>query len=178
LARLDLVCPQQGDVTVEIVARPRNDLPRAVLGLLVIGCGTVDPGPQFQVAEVVFDQNFYYCKVEPMLLAQNCSAGDPAKGDSGCHGSVTSFRFQGTTPQGAPLAPTDCGGGIVPAPGSVSSQSRDNWGAASLKMRINPDQAPLLLRPTNKQPHPREIFPDKSPEANLIRQWATQYSSR
>lgn len=159
------------------MARLRNDLPWAVLGLLLLGCGTVDPGPQFQVAEVVFDLNFYFCKVEPMLIAQKCSSGDPTKDTQGCHGSVTSFRLQDPDPPST--SQERCGSGIVPAPGvSISSKSQANWGAASIKMRTNPDQAPLLLRPTNQASHPREIFSAKSPEANIIRQWATQYSSR
>jgi hypothetical protein len=178
LGRLDPVCPNRGGVTVAFVASPRNVVPWAVLGLALLGCGTVDPGPQFQVAEVVFDQNFFFCKVEPMLIAQRCSAGDPTKDTQGsCHGSVTGFRLQDPDP---PLTSQErCGSGIVPAPGvSISSTSQANWGAASIKMRTDPEQAPLLRRPTNQAPHPREIFSAKSPEANLIRQWATQYSSR
>ena len=167
--RLDLACPRRGGVTVAFVASRRNDVPWAVLGLVLLGCGTVDPGPQFQVAEVVFDQNFFYCKVEPMLLAQKCSGGDPSKDTQGCHGSVTPFRFQDHEPVAC--------NGIVPT-GGVTSVARDNWGTASLRMNTDPDQAPLLLRPTAKATHPREIFSDKSAEANLIRQWATQYSSR
>ena len=151
----------------------------AVLGLTLSACGTVDPGPQFQVAEVVFDQNFYYCKVEPMLLSKRCSAGDPSKGDSGCHGSVTIFRLQDPPPPPpTPLLTSDerCNG-ITPKSG-IPAYSQANWGTASIRMRTDPERAPLLLRPTNRSPHPREIFSDKSPEANLIRQWATQYSSR
>jgi hypothetical protein len=149
----------------------------AVLGLALLGCGTVDPGPQFQVAEVVFDQNFFFCKVEPMLIAQRCSAGDPTKDAQGCHGSVTGFRFQDPDP---PLTSQErCGNGIVPSSGvSITAESNANWGAASLRMKTDPDQAPLLLRPTAKASHPRQIFSESSPEANLIRQWATQYSSR
>jgi hypothetical protein len=142
----------------------------------LLGCGTVDPGPNFQVAEVVFDLNFFFCKVEPMLIAQKCATGDPSKDTQGCHGSVTSFRFQDPDP---PLTSDERCNGIVPKSNvSISTQSQANWGAASLKMSLDPDQAHLLRRPTAQEPHPREIFPSKSPQADLIRQWATQYSSR
>jgi hypothetical protein len=177
--RLDLVCPTRVGVTVAFVASPRNVAPWAVLGLVLFGCGTVDPGPQFQVAEVVFDLNFYYCKVEPMLLAQKCSSGDPTKDTQGCHSSVTGFRLQAPPPPPpAPLLTSEerCNG-ITPRSG-IPSWSQANWGAASIKMRTDTEQAPLLLRPTNQARHPREIFSAKSPEANIIRQWATQYSSR
>ena len=41
----------------------------------VSGCGdsgfvpsTIDPGSNFAVADVVFDENYFYCKVEPVLF--------------------------------------------------------------------------------------------------------------
>src|SRR5437764_138592 len=33
---------------------------------------TVDPGADFVQEDVVFDDVFFYCKVEPMLFAQGC----------------------------------------------------------------------------------------------------------
>ena len=53
---------------------------------------TVDPGPDFNVSQVLFDENFYYCQIEPMLFAQGCGPGNAAEGDpsNGCHHSVTS----------------------------------------------------------------------------------------
>ena len=154
------------------MARPLLAVLPAVLGFAPLGCGTVDPGPQFQFAEVVFDQNFFYCKVEPkVILADKCGSGDPSKDTSGCHFSVTSFKLQDH-------APVDCGpNGNSPAAG-VPSEAQGNWGAASAKMSIDPDRAALLRRPTQLDLHPRQIFPEKSPEADLIRQWATRYSSR
>ena len=152
----------------------------ALLGPVLLGCGTVDPGPNFQIAEVVFDANFFYCKIEPMLVDQKCGAGDPAKDSQGCHFNVTSFRLQ---QHGGP--PDDvlasCSGNLPSSPpmetwGQATSQA--NWGAASGKMSTDPDRAPLLLRPTQRAIHPRQIFADKSPQADLIRQWATKYSSR
>lgn len=145
-----------------------------LIGVALLGCGTVDPGPNFQFADVVFDANFFYCKVEPMLVQEKCGAGDPTKDSSGCHFNVTSFRLQ-DHPPGDSLA--NCGGGVVPA-GNVSTVSQANWGAASGKMDTDPERAPLLRRPTQEDLHPRQIFPAKSPQADLIRQWATHYSSR
>lgn len=144
-------------------------VPWAVLGLAILGCGTVDPGPNYQFAEVVFDQNFFYCKVEPMILNEKCGPGDPAKDTQGCHFNVTEFHLQDH-------APVACNG-IVPT-GQVPSEAQGNWGAASREMSTDPDRAPLLLRPTGKAFHPRQIFSEKSSQADLIRQWATHYSSR
>src|SRR4051812_45865266 len=60
---------------------------QAALGLLLLlGC-TLDVGQNFQVAEVVYDDNFFYCQVEPMMFQQGCGKGDPSRGESaqGCH---------------------------------------------------------------------------------------------
>ena len=136
---------------------------------------TVDPGPDFSVADVVFDDGFYYCKVEPMFFAQRCSSGDPTQGEgSACHASVTSFRLT----EYMPPVSDSCNGGVVPGGGSIPGVAQQNYQGASARMRRNPDAAPLFLRPTGKAQHPRVIFDAGSPEADLIRQWATQYSTQ
>ena len=148
----------------------------AALGLIASGCvSTVEPGEDFDIADVVYDENFFYCRIEPMLFAQRCGPGDPAQGDSGngCHFSVTSFRLQDYTP----LVADSCGGGVVPGVPPTAAAT-ENFGAASLHMALDPDLAALLNRPTGKASHPRVIFDRQSPEADLIRQWATQFSTQ
>src|SRR5688572_11011574 len=74
---------------------------------LLAGCGenglfpsTVDQGTDFNVAEVVFDENYFYCKVEPELFGHRCGPGDTGQGDAAnsCHYNVTSFRLSDYTP--------------------------------------------------------------------------------
>ena len=63
--------------------------------LPVLACGsTVDPGSDFSIAEVIYDENFYYCRLEPMLFAHKCGPGDPSQGDAvgGCHLAVHTHR--------------------------------------------------------------------------------------
>ena len=137
------------------------------------GCGTVDPGQDFHIAEVVFDEGYYYCQVEPMLFAQQCGSGDPDQdGMGGCHFAVTTFllREYGT------LVAEDCNGN-EPG-GAVPEEARSNYQAAHLQMRVDPDLAPLLNRPTRRTAHPRRIFDLDSTEANIIREWATRFSSQ
>jgi hypothetical protein len=45
-------------------------------------------------------------------------------------------------------------------------------------MQIDPSLAALLNRPTGTQAHPRSIFGAQSPEAEIIRQWATKFSTQ
>lgn len=140
---------------------------------------TVDPGSDFSVADVVFDSGFYYCKVEPVLMEHRCGPGDPAQGDApnSCHSAATSFRFS----EYMPLVADTCGGGVVPGTVSTPPIAAQNYQGAQARMRRSPDgppPAPLLARPTGKAQHPRVLFDSMSPEADLIRKWATQYSTQ
>lgn len=157
----------------------------AVLGSVVFAtasCGddgllptTVDPGADFVQEDVVFDDQFYYCRVEKMLFAQSCGSGvagkDPA---NGCHFSVTKFRLTNYMP----LVADSCQGDAL-APGAIRPiAAQQNYTAAQARMKRDPKLAQLLLRPTGKATHPRQIFDENSPEADVIRQWATQFSSQ
>lgn len=156
-------------------------VPIAIAALLA--CGeegafptTVDPGPDFNVSQVLFDENFYYCRIEPMLFSQGCGPGDPAQGDAsnGCHNSVTSYRLINYSP----LVGDSCEGNR-PAPGTrIPESARQNYQLTQARMKRDPEAAPLLLRPTAQSAHPRKIFDENSAEADLIRQWANQFSSQ
>jgi hypothetical protein len=141
---------------------------------LIGGCSTVELGNSPQIAQVVYDEDFFYCQVQPnVLVAQSCSTGDSSKGDSGgCHQSATSFRV-------LPLGPSDmvtCDANGKHT-GNVPGFALSNYGAAAAEMTPNAETAPLLTHPTQKTPHPRQIFDTNSNEAQIIRQWA-QHSSQ
>ena len=147
------------------------------------GCGdsgflpsTVDPGADFAVADVVFDEKYFYCKVEPVLFKNSCGSGDPAQGDpqGGCHYSATAYRLTDYMPR----VGDTCNGGIVPGAGSIPDAARHNYQTSQARMKRDPDLAPLLQRPTANQFHPRKIFALDSPDADAIRQWATQFSNQ
>ena len=127
------------------------------------------------IADVVYDANYYYCTVEPMLFQQRCGPGDSAQGDSngGCHFAVTSFRLSDYTP----LVGDSCQGTNTPG-ASIPPQARTNYASAQAKMQLDPNQAPLLIRPTGKAAHPRKIFDVNGPEAQIIKDWATKFSTQ
>jgi hypothetical protein len=148
--------------------------------LPVVACSgsvTVDPGEDFSIAEVVYDENFYYCRVEPMLFANKCGPGDSSQGDGkgSCHFDVTPYRL---TPY-SPLVgePDGCGGTLVP-PTVPPAAAKSNYGASQGKMQLDPNLAPLLNRPIGKAAHPRKIFESDSPPADLLREWATKFSTQ
>jgi hypothetical protein len=148
--------------------------PWATLVLTLIGgCSTVELGDSLPIAQVVYDEDFFYCQVQPgVLVAQSCSSGDPTKGDSGCHASATTFRVLALGP--TDMVTCDANGKHT---GNVPQLSQSNYGNAAAEMNPNAETAPLFTHPTQKTPHPRQIFDTSSNEAEIIRQWA-QHSSR
>jgi hypothetical protein len=148
---------------------------RAVpLGLLVSAC-TLDVGENFQVAEVVYDEGFFYCEVEPMLFRQGCGGGDASLGESaqGCHFNRQRLRLTDYEP----LAAEQCAEGRLGDVG-VPQAARQNYQSAQLHMELDPDRSPLLNRPSSAVAHPRVIFELSSVEADLIRTWSSRYSSQ
>jgi len=159
----------------------------ALLGLLSAalsgGCGdqgffptSVDRGADFAVADVVFEPNYFYCQVEPVLFKNGCGSGDPAQGDTsgGCHFSATPYRLTDYMPR----VGDSCDGGRVPAQAQIPDAALHNYQTSQTRMKRDPDLAPLLQRPTKNQYHPREIFGLDSMDATVIRQWATQVSNQ
>lgn len=150
---------------------------------LLTSCGpegpfptTVDPGPDFSIAELVWDEAFFYCQVEPRVItAYSCSNGDPGQGDSsgGCHRSVTSFRLFDYAPKVADSCQGNTLGNVL-----VPEDARQNYQGAQARMRRDPEVAPLLQRPLKKLAHPRAIFADDSDAAAAIREWATRVTTQ
>jgi len=170
------------------MARVGVVLSALALALAASGCGeeglfptTVDPGPDFSIADLLFDENFFYCQVEPRaILPSKCGPGDPAQGDSSCHADITSFRLR-------PHDPVTCNGN-VPGPVKdaagnstsvpVSPEARSNYTNAQARMRRDPDSSPLLLRPLQKLEHPRAVITSDSDAAAVIREWANHVTTQ
>jgi hypothetical protein len=145
-----------------------------LLASLWLACA-VDLGENFQVAEVVYEQSYFYCQVEPMLFSQHCGGGDASLGESaqGCHFNRQRLRLTDY----APLAAEQCVDGRMSDVG-VPEAARQNYQSAQLQMEVDPERSPLLLRPTSDVAHPRIIFEPDSAEAEIIRAWSSRYSSR
>jgi hypothetical protein len=146
-----------------------------VSAVCLLGACSVDVGQNYQVAEVVYDEGFFYCQVEPMLFQQGCGKGDPSRGESaqGCHFNRQRFRLTDYSP----LAAEQCKDSAFGGQGAPQA-AQQNYQSAQLQMEADPDKSPLLNRPTSDVAHPRVIFELNSPEADLIRTWATRYTSR
>lgn len=149
----------------------RSEVFGALLGVLASSCGTVDPGQDVQFAEIAYDQDYFYCKVEPVLFQQACGPGkDGTDAPGGCHYNVTTFRL-------TKHDPIPCSKGGLPT-ARIPAEAQSNYQAAAREMTPDPGRAPLLNRPTKQAAHPREIFDSKSSAAGVIREWATKYTSQ
>jgi hypothetical protein len=148
-----------------------------VLALSTLGCGeeglfptTVDPGPDFSLADLLFDEGFFYCQVEPRAITPSkCGPGDPGSGDSSCHDTITSFRLRSH-------ADIACDGN-VPVD-IIPPEARGNYTNAQARMRRDPNSSPLLLRPLQKLEHPRAVIDTNSDAAAAIREWATHVTTQ
>jgi hypothetical protein len=146
----------------------------SICGGLVLAC-SVDVGENFQVAEIVYDDNYFYCQVEPLLFEQGCGSGDPGMGESaqGCHFNRQRLRLTDY----APLTSEQCDASFA-GDLAVSPAAQQNYQSAQLQMEVDPERSPLLNRPTSTIAHPRVIFELDSPEAEVIRTWGARYSNQ
>lgn len=162
-------------------ARGRETTVAVAISIFLSGCGeeglfptTVDPGPDFSVADIVFEESFFYCQVEPrVLVANSCGGGDPGQDPAGgCHYSVTSFRLT----EYSPLVADSCNGNVVT--GAVLAAARQNYQTSQARMKRDPEVARLLQHPLGNMRHPRRIFEENSDAAEAIREWATRVSTQ
>ena len=149
----------------------------AVLLLFSAGeaaCETVDPGPNFVISDDSFDQNYFFCDVEPQyLFANNCGPGDPTKGDpnNGCHFNSSAVSGMALI-QHTPVTCTD----DKPDPTQIGagSPAQSNFQAASLEMSRDYTTAPIFVRPSGAN-HPRAVVSSTDPTViQLLSTWASK----
>jgi hypothetical protein len=142
----------------------------------LVGCTSVDPGPDFTAPITSFDPDYFYCHVEPgFIFANKCGPGDPSKGDAanGCH-------FNASVVTGMALRdhpPVDCGGGDHPVNLTqigTGGPAQSNFELASLEMSRQYTTAPIFVRPSGSN-HPRAIFSTTDTQVNsLLATWASK----
>jgi hypothetical protein len=142
----------------------------------LIGCTTIDPGPNFTASNSTFDADFFYCHVEPeFIFAKKCGPGDPSKNDppNGCHFNSSVVTAMALIDHPA----VNCGGGDHPvdvAQIGSGSPAQSNYEVASLEMSHQYTTAPIFVRPGGSN-HPRAIFDPSDPQVNmLLAAWASK----
>jgi len=144
----------------------------ATIFWLAGGCATVDPGPQFVVPPENFNEDFFFCVVEPQfLVAKRCGAGDPGDGNR-CHFNPSAVS--GMPLKDHPAVTCDAAGHPTDrSQVSTGSAARANFTAASLEMSRDALTAPILVRPEGAN-HPRAIFMKGDPVETVIKDWANK----
>lgn len=140
----------------------------AALGciLALTGCETVDLGDNFVPPDLRLDEDFFFCRIQPeVIAASSCASG--MMGES-CHGDgASSYQLD---PDGE-IDPSPCTDGVVTGPIPTSYQNNFTW--TSPEVRSDPLSSPFYRHPVGISTHPRIIFDEGSPEAALIVEWIT-----
>jgi hypothetical protein len=146
-----------------------------ILGVLMLahacGCGvqngitgTIDPGDNLIAPDLALDDDFFYCKIEPLVIQQK-SCANGASGEQGrCHDSRSALRLMASDAS----APCNAAGRVT---GTLPDAYIANLDAVRFFVQSDPLTSPLYLRPLNLASHPRRIFDDKDPAAKLIEEW-------
>jgi len=142
----------------------------AVAGLLgILGCNTVDQGENFVPPNLQLSEDFFYCQIQPRVIAAGtCASG--AMGEAGsCHSSKSPLRLD---PDGETAVPPECTPDNV-VTGPVAPSYVDNYDSLLYTVQNDPLNSPIYRKMTGHDGHPRTIFPEGSAEADLIIEWIT-----
>lgn len=127
---------------------------------------TVDLGDNFEAPELVLDEDFFHCEIQPnVIAAYRCAGGDAGDG-GGCHASKSALRLIEV-----PEPPRCQGGRVIGAPPSESEVNLERVRAA---VGVDADSSPIYRRPLGLDSHPRAIFDARSEPAALLRTWLSQ----
>ena len=133
-----------------------------------LGCGTVDLGDNIVSPDLMLDEDFFYCRIQPEVIQASGCAGGGA-GEAGmCHTSRSSMRLADTTGVPPPVCEADVVVGVVPP------EYMQNFTAVQFTVQSDPLSSPFYRRPTGLDSHPRVIFPEGDPSADLISQWISR----
>lgn len=140
--------------------------------IVLVGCTTVDPGPQFVIPPETFNEDFFFCVVEPQyIFAKKCGSGDGSDGNR-CH--FNSAAVSGMPLRDHPAVACDAAGHPTDRTQvSTGSLARANFTSASLEMSRDYLTAPILVRPLGAT-HPRPIFMKGDPAIDVLQQWAAK----
>lgn len=133
---------------------------------LVTGCGTVDLGDNFAAPELNLDEDFFFCRIQPEVIARSsCASGDAGEAGN-CHSAKSALRLE---TEAETVARPTCENGV---PTQVVPDSyRRNLERVRFTVQVDPLASPFYRRPTGLDSHPRTIFSESSEEARLIVDW-------
>lgn len=129
------------------------------------GCGTVDLGDNIVPPDLQVDEDFFYCEIQPNILQAKSCAGGIAGEMGSCHTARSALRLIDTSDP-----PPTCEDGVVVG-GDVSPDYLSNYEAVRFTVQSDPLSSPFYRRPTGLDSHPRVIFDESDPCAQMIVDW-------
>jgi len=147
---------------------PVRCLTALALSLVCASCATIDPGDNFVAPDLVMDEDFFFCRIQPEVVAtQRCGSG--VSGESGsCHSARSALRLDVL---GETDPPPTCDGN-TPA-GPIPESYRRNLDAVRFTVQSDPLSSPFYRRPLQLDSHPRKIYDEGSSEERLVFEWLT-----
>lgn len=133
-----------------------------------LGCATEPLGDNFVAPDPMIDEDFFYCRIQPEIIAvQSCSSGGAGEGGM-CHSARSALRLD---PMGESDPRPACEGDLLI--GDPPASYVANFERVRFTVRADPFSSPFYRRPIGLDSHPREIFAPDSAEADLIVMWLT-----
>lgn len=114
----------------------------------------------------MLDEDFFYCRIQPeVITAHSCASGLSGEGGS-CHSARSALRLEVAAETDPPPA---CDGDILLE--TEPASYRTNFQAVQFTVQTDPLSSPFYRRPVGLDSHPRVIFEEGTPEADLIIEW-------
>lgn len=130
--------------------------------------GSIDLGSDIVPPEVLLDEETFVCVIQPEVLTRHSCATGMAGESGSCHTSRSALRLLDASGDRPPCNDENQ---VV---GSVPESYMRNFEAVRFAVQADPDSSPLYLRPTGRAAHPRVIFGEDDPAAELIADWIAQ----
>src|SRR5688500_899048 len=117
------------------------------------GCGTVDPGENFVPPDVMIDDEFFYCEIQPNVVTRHtCASGGPGEAGS-CHSARSAMLLLPAAEMAA--APACVDGELMPG-AMVPMEYITNLERVMGSVQADPDFSPFYRRPLGRDSHPRQ----------------------
>jgi hypothetical protein len=136
--------------------------------LWAAGCGTVDPGDNFITPEVMVDDEYFYCEIQPNVITRNTCASGGAGEAGSCHTTRSALRLLAAAEMATAPACTD---GRVNDPTTIPVEYMTNFDRVQFTVQSSLDRSPFYRRPVGIDSHPRQVFAPGSMEEMLIEEW-------
>lgn len=123
----------------------------------------MDLGDNFVPPDVQLDEDYFFCVLQPQVIAaSSCASG--MSGESGqCHSARSAMRL---SVAGETDPPPTCVDGVPTT--AIPASYEANLDAVRFAVQADPLSSPLYRRPLQLDSHPRRIFDEASDEAAAI----------